>query len=873
MSRYVIFFGWLFFNISLANAGHSRYDITDNSQNLYESKNVLSGYNKSGEKIEIPPEDVNNKLIFAKKIKDKYYRYGSGELSDLFDFSNVQGGAFVFPIETSITAQKALLSPHHFMLNEYPSNEIIDGYIDDISSFFKNTIGIKWCSSDNIIIGAGATEIMNSDLSVISHKDRKNIIIVQKDEYHNFARIGEKWGVNAVFIDKIDKYNLNNWWNNNPFDREYVVGILMTNPVSPSGYIYKKNEIEDIANFAKKNNIIVVSDQIYQTSIFDSKNKLYSIANVNGMEKLSITTWSPSKSLGVVHARQGFGCVPNHLANDFFTYAALTSIMPNKIAQVMGQESLKLINSEYHVFFTETLKNRANILVTKINEYNNNIKKYLKTKKPQYYNDKDIISIKKRIEAGYNGMIDFEIFEQIPMVNRAGEVIKNSLDLAGLFLEYGVPLSPLYSTHNEKMQFKCSFAQFGEKATRMVNLRKIIQNQFNMISEYGYNLTEKLNLTPEVIKKICVANGYPCDFDYLDIDTYDKAVKIGDEKYIEALDKIYTAMLDIIDNQEKWQKRNIINDSDLIKLSNKIDDILDIVISNKDLKPNDITNRYLYEFSNILIKPELVVGRNISLVEQDQIVSYYSNKIIDKKYLSFYKNLIKSYPFLETKIPTTLDLIRSISVVSEIEYDKYHINDKTDNTYNWANERVSAEYKTYNDIFKISDGDLIVYSGSLYAPITPVNMLLAAKKENKNIKIIIIDNNIESFDLSKKYILDLEDKNIINNGDIELVYQKDYKPLLLAKKPKLGIVAANNLNKELAVHDLLQSGAENISVLNVIGLSNLMYYNISYNINFGFKNKYIMLSKAYHNVDKFKDYTIIHTDGEFWVSPVIFSNN
>ena len=101
---------------------------------------------------------------------------------------------------------------------------------------------IKWCSPDNIIIGAGTTEIINSALSVISHKDRKNIIIVQKDEYHNFARIGEKWGVNPVFIDKIDKYNLNIWWDNNPVDRQYVVGILMTNPVAPSGYIYKKNE-------------------------------------------------------------------------------------------------------------------------------------------------------------------------------------------------------------------------------------------------------------------------------------------------------------------------------------------------------------------------------------------------------------------------------------------------------------------------------------------------------------------------------------------------------------------------------------------------------------------------------------------------------
>ena len=72
--------------------------------------------------------------------------------------------------------------------------------------------------------------------------------------------------------------------------------ILLNSPHNPTGIVYDKKELEEIAELAKKHNLIIISDEIYEKLIYDGKEHV-SIASlsedsyertivVNGLSKM-----------------------------------------------------------------------------------------------------------------------------------------------------------------------------------------------------------------------------------------------------------------------------------------------------------------------------------------------------------------------------------------------------------------------------------------------------------------------------------------------------------------------------------------------------------------------------------------------------------
>ena len=78
--------------------------------------------------------------------------------------------------------------------------------------------------------------------------------------------------------------------------------ILLNSPHNPTGIVYDKKELEEIAELAKKHNLIIISDEIYEKLIYDGKEHV-SIASlsedsyertivVNGLSKTyAMTGW------------------------------------------------------------------------------------------------------------------------------------------------------------------------------------------------------------------------------------------------------------------------------------------------------------------------------------------------------------------------------------------------------------------------------------------------------------------------------------------------------------------------------------------------------------------------------------------------------
>lgn len=82
--------------------------------------------------------------------------------------------------------------------------------------------------------------------------------------------------------------------------------ILINNPVNPSGYVFKKNELAHIARIAEHNDLYIISDEIYDRIVFtefislsEFKNLRDRLIIVNGFSKAyAMTGWRIGYLLG-----------------------------------------------------------------------------------------------------------------------------------------------------------------------------------------------------------------------------------------------------------------------------------------------------------------------------------------------------------------------------------------------------------------------------------------------------------------------------------------------------------------------------------------------------------------------------------------------
>jgi len=92
----------------------------------------------------------------------------------------------------------------------------------------------------------------------------------------------------------------------------YVTGktklIIINSPGNPSGAVFGKKHLEEIAEIAIDNDITVLSDEIYEKIIYGKKH--YSIGSFDGMQDRVITINGFSKSYAMTGWRLGYMAAP-----------------------------------------------------------------------------------------------------------------------------------------------------------------------------------------------------------------------------------------------------------------------------------------------------------------------------------------------------------------------------------------------------------------------------------------------------------------------------------------------------------------------------------------------------------------------------------
>lgn len=81
--------------------------------------------------------------------------------------------------------------------------------------------------------------------------------------------------------------------------------VLITNPNNPTGTVYSRRSLEQLAEFVTTNDLVLLSDQAFEEVVFDGE-ELTQVATLPGMAERTIVICSLSKGMGLCGYRIGY---------------------------------------------------------------------------------------------------------------------------------------------------------------------------------------------------------------------------------------------------------------------------------------------------------------------------------------------------------------------------------------------------------------------------------------------------------------------------------------------------------------------------------------------------------------------------------------
>lgn len=114
--------------------------------------------------------------------------------------------------------------------------------------------------------------------------------------------------------------------------------IVINTPNNPTGLVYKKSLLEEIADVAIDKDLYVLTDEIYKSILFEGKH--VSIASLNGMKERCIVTCGFSKTYAMTGWRLGYACASEELIGQMKNLQQQTAIAPTAFVQSAGIKAL-----------------------------------------------------------------------------------------------------------------------------------------------------------------------------------------------------------------------------------------------------------------------------------------------------------------------------------------------------------------------------------------------------------------------------------------------------------------------------------------------------------------------------------------------------
>lgn len=214
----------------------------------------------------------------------------------------------------------AIEGPHQYAVTWGAQN-----FREALAKKQEHFMGIKLNLDENIVVTCGSTEAMMTAMMAICDSGDK--VAIFSPFYENYVADTVLCGAEPIYIPlKPPAFN---------FDKEELEAafkagakaLILCNPSNPTGKVFTKEELLDIAQLVKEYDAYVITDEVYEHIVFEPYKHQY-FASLPGMFERTISCSSLSKTYSITGWRLGYVIAPKVIidqckkVHDFLTVGA-----------------------------------------------------------------------------------------------------------------------------------------------------------------------------------------------------------------------------------------------------------------------------------------------------------------------------------------------------------------------------------------------------------------------------------------------------------------------------------------------------------------------------------------------------------------------
>ncbi|WP_421808896.1 pyridoxal phosphate-dependent aminotransferase [Flagellimonas sp.] len=244
----------------------------------------------------------------------------------------------------------------------YSMTEGSEIYREKIAAYYaKKDIHV---TAKDIIVTTGGSEALSFAMGSIM--DTNDEIIIPEPFYANYNGFATAMGVKVVPIVSTleNNFALPPIADFEKLISEKTKAILICNPGNPTGYLYSKEEIQQLAALVKKHNLFLIADEVYREFAYEGRQH-HSILQEEGLEDHAIVVDSVSKRYSMCGARIGCLVSKNKEVIQTALKFAQARLSPPTFAQIASEAALETPQSYFDEVIVE-YASRRDILIAEL---------------------------------------------------------------------------------------------------------------------------------------------------------------------------------------------------------------------------------------------------------------------------------------------------------------------------------------------------------------------------------------------------------------------------------------------------------------------------------------------------------------------------
>ncbi|KAI8909496.1 pyridoxal phosphate-dependent transferase, partial [Gorgonomyces haynaldii] len=240
--------------------------------------------------------------------------------------------------------------------HQYTRSEGHPRLVHALAKLYSPLVGHEYDPLKEIVTTVGATEAIYSTIQAFI--DRDDEVILMQPFYDSYPASIHLAGGKPVVVS-LEPNGTSDWFLDMNKLEQAVTSrtkmLIINNPHNPIGKVFTRQELEQIAQFAEKHDLIVMADEVYETLVFDdAPTKMIKFASLPGMFKRTITVGSIGKMFGVTGWKVGWVMAPPELVRAVWM---VHQFVPFSVATPMQEAAADVIEQAMNNdFFEQTRK-------------------------------------------------------------------------------------------------------------------------------------------------------------------------------------------------------------------------------------------------------------------------------------------------------------------------------------------------------------------------------------------------------------------------------------------------------------------------------------------------------------------------------------